>query len=56
MWSNEKGVLDQADMEFHEQEYERLRSVLVVQARVELVPSGTLQRSDYKSKLVEHDL
>ncbi|HET6324630.1 MAG TPA: nucleotidyltransferase domain-containing protein [Planctomycetaceae bacterium] len=24
----EKGVLDQADMEFHEQEYERLRSVL----------------------------
>ena len=33
---------------------ERLRSVLVVQARVELVPWGTLQRSEYKSKLVEH--
>ena len=32
---------------------ERLRSVLVVQARVELVPWGTLQRSEYKSKLVE---
>jgi phenylacetate-CoA ligase len=32
---------------------ERLRSVLVVQARVELVPWGTLARSDYKSKLVE---
>jgi phenylacetate-CoA ligase len=33
---------------------ERLRSVLVVQMRVELVPWGTLQRSEYKSKLVEH--
>jgi phenylacetate-CoA ligase len=33
---------------------ERLRSVLVVQARVDLVPWGSLQRSDYKSKLVEH--
>ena len=33
---------------------ERIRSVLVVQARVELVPFGTLARSDYKSKLVEH--
>jgi phenylacetate-CoA ligase len=32
---------------------ERLRSVLVVQAQVELVPWGTLQRSEYKSKLVE---
>jgi phenylacetate-CoA ligase len=32
---------------------ERLRSVLVVQTRVELVPWGTLQRSEYKSKLVE---
>jgi len=32
---------------------ERLRSALVVQARVELVPFGTLQRSEYKSKLVE---
>ena len=32
---------------------ERLRSVLVVQTRVELVPWGTLGRSDYKSTLVE---
>jgi phenylacetate-CoA ligase len=32
---------------------DRLRSALVVQARVELVPFGTLQRSEYKSKLVE---
>jgi phenylacetate-CoA ligase len=32
---------------------ERLRSALVVHARVELVPWGTLQRSEYKSKLVE---
>ncbi len=32
---------------------ERVRSALVVQARVELVPFGTLQRSEYKSKLVE---
>ena len=29
-------------------------SVLVVQTRVELVPWGSLPRSDYKSKLVEH--
>jgi phenylacetate-CoA ligase len=33
---------------------ERLRSVLVVQARVELVPWGSLRRSEYKSRLVEH--
>ena len=32
---------------------ERLRSVLVVQTHVVLVPHGTLQRSEYKSKLVE---
>jgi phenylacetate-CoA ligase len=32
---------------------ERLRNVLVVQTRVELVPWGSLQRSEYKSKLVE---
>jgi phenylacetate-CoA ligase len=34
---------------------ERLRNALVVQARVELVPWGSLQRSEYKSKLVEHE-
>jgi phenylacetate-CoA ligase len=32
---------------------EKLRNVLVVQARVELVPWGTLRRSEYKSNLVE---
>ena len=32
---------------------ERIRSALVVQARIELVPWGTLQRSEYKSSLVE---
>jgi phenylacetate-CoA ligase len=32
---------------------QRLRETLVVQTRVELVPYGTLQRSEYKSKLVE---
>ena len=32
---------------------ERLREVLVIRAAVELVPFGTLQRSEYKSKLVE---
>ena len=33
---------------------ERVRGVLTVQAEVELVPFGSLQRSEYKSKLVEH--
>jgi phenylacetate-CoA ligase len=33
---------------------DRLRSVLVVQMRVDLVPWGTLQRSEYKAELVEH--
>ena len=32
---------------------ERIRNVLVVQTRVELVGWGTLERSEYKSKLVE---
>ncbi len=32
----------------------RLREALVVQTRVELVPWGSLQRSEYKSTLVEH--
>jgi phenylacetate-CoA ligase len=34
---------------------ERLRSVLVVTAEVELLPWGSLQRSEYKSKLVQHE-
>ncbi len=33
---------------------ERVRSVLVVQTRIDLVPWGSLRRSEYKSKLVEH--
>jgi phenylacetate-CoA ligase len=32
---------------------DRLRDVLVVQTRVDLVPWGSLQRSEYKSKLVQ---
>ena len=32
---------------------ERLRNMLVVQTDVELVPWGSLQRSEYKSKLVQ---
>ncbi|HEX2044745.1 MAG TPA: AMP-binding protein [Gaiellaceae bacterium] len=32
---------------------ERLRNVLIVQTRVELVPWGTLRRSEYKSTLVQ---
>jgi len=32
---------------------ERIREVLVVQTRVELVPWGSLRRSEYKSKLVD---
>jgi phenylacetate-CoA ligase len=35
---------------------EKLRSVLVVQTRVELVPWGTLRRSEYKSQLVERQV
>jgi phenylacetate-CoA ligase len=42
-----------ADVALAESIRERLRNVLVVQTRVELVPWGTLQRSEYKSKLVE---
>ena len=32
---------------------ERIRAVLVVQTRVELVPWGSLERSEYKGQLVE---
>ena len=32
---------------------DRLRDVLVVQTRVDLVPWGSLQRSEYKSRLIE---
>jgi phenylacetate-CoA ligase len=43
-----------ADAALAERIRERLRNALVVQTDVELVPWGTLQRSEYKSKLVEH--
>jgi phenylacetate-CoA ligase len=43
-----------ADASLAEAIRERLRDVLVVQTRVELVPWGSLQRSEYKSRLVEY--
>jgi phenylacetate-CoA ligase len=43
-----------ADAALAEAIRDRLRSELVVQTRVDLVPWGSLQRSEYKSKLVEH--
>jgi phenylacetate-CoA ligase len=42
-----------ADADLADAIRERLRSVLVVQTSVELVPWGTLARSEYKSRLVE---
>ena len=42
-----------ADEALAESIRERLRNVLVVQTRVDLVPWGSLSRSEYKSKLVE---
>jgi phenylacetate-CoA ligase len=42
-----------ADAALAEAIRERLRAALVVQTRVELVPWGSLGRSEYKSKLVE---
>jgi phenylacetate-CoA ligase len=44
----------QPDPDLAEAIRERLRNLLVVQTRVELVPWGTLQRSEYKSRLVQH--
>ena len=43
----------EADTSLAEAIRDRLRSVLVVSARVDLVPWGSLRRSEYKSKLVE---
>ena len=42
-----------ADAELAEEISARLRSTLIVQTNVELVPWGSLQRSEYKSKLVD---
>jgi len=41
------------DAELAEAIRARLRSALVVQTRVDLVPWGSLRRSEYKSKLIE---
>jgi len=43
-----------ADAALAEAIREKLRDVLVVQTRIDLVPWGTLRRSEYKSKLVDH--
>ena len=43
----------EADATLAEAIREKLRNVLVVQTRVDLVPWGSLRRSEYKSKLVE---
>jgi phenylacetate-CoA ligase len=43
-----------ADASLAEAIRERLRNVLAVQTRVDLVPPGSLGRSEYKSRLVEH--
>ncbi|HTV67773.1 MAG TPA: AMP-binding protein [Rhizobiaceae bacterium] len=43
-----------ADAALAEKIRERLRAALVFTAAVELVPFGSLQRSEYKSKLVQH--
>jgi phenylacetate-CoA ligase len=51
--SVELGPGQAADAALAESIRERLRNVLVVQTRVELVPWGSLRRSEYKSKLVE---
>jgi phenylacetate-CoA ligase len=52
--SVELGSEATADAALAEAIRERLRELLVVQARVELVPPGSLGRSEYKSRLVEH--
>ena len=43
-----------ADAALAESIRDRLRNLLVVQTQVDLVPWGSLERSDYKSTLVEH--
>ena len=42
-----------ADSALAEAIRERLRDALVVQTQIELVPWGSLERSEYKSRLVE---
>ncbi len=43
----------EADADLAEAIRERIRAVLVVQTRVDLVPWGSLERSEYKGRLVE---
>jgi phenylacetate-CoA ligase len=43
-----------ADADLADAIRDRLRKVLVVQTQIDLVPWGSLRRSEYKSKLVEH--
>jgi phenylacetate-CoA ligase len=45
---------EDADAALAEAIRERLRALLVVQTRVDLVPWGSMRRSEYKSRLVEH--
>jgi phenylacetate-CoA ligase len=52
--SVELGRSETADAELAEAIRERLRNVLVVQTDIDLVPWGSLRRSEYKAKLVEH--
>ena len=49
----ELGREGQADADLAQAIRARLRELLVVQAEVELVPWGSLQRSDYKSRLLD---
>jgi phenylacetate-CoA ligase len=42
-----------ADAALAESIRRRLRDALTVQTRIDLVPWGTLQRSDYKSRLIQ---
>ena len=51
--SVELALGEEADAELGDAIRARLRDVLVVQTQVELVPFGTLERSEYKSTLIE---
>ena len=55
-WSAEFDLTPPPDDTFADTIASRLRTVLTVTVRVDLVPWGSLPRSDYKSKLVEHTM
>ncbi len=44
----------EGDPQLAEKIQKRIRDVLVVSTRIDIVPWGSLQRSEYKSKLVQH--